>query len=323
MITGRPSDDPEEEPSRRHRRQRRDHPQPEDDIADSELLETTPEEIPDATRLEAPRFQWETRSETAQKWAKRAEEAAQGRSAAQHHAPAEAQVDGREELDDDAAAAINLLNELEAEEEEALWDNEASDSAAVLPDPYQHALLRNRTLRVDALGRPIDALILKNPNRIRRPKQSVQIVNEKESPAMLDWDVLVQKDDAADSDALKEALDNIEELRPKESNVVKNKDFKHLASTLVDGFTRDQLAHYLGHHRQRGNSAKLHTSWLVKQGDWESPEPDARGSLKPKQQQALLILEEVWALRIKEHDDDLGRTSIWLRPAVFQIIARE
>ncbi|KHN98725.1 uncharacterized protein MAM_03187 [Metarhizium album ARSEF 1941] len=198
-------------------------------------------------------------------------------------------------------------------------------------EEFSDEFLYRKSLGVDALGKPADAIIIKNPNKIRDPKKvTSEAVKEAQhvnvTGASFTWrDVISQKQDEVDESGFsKEIWENIEEMRPKDRTIITRKDFDNLVEYLVDGFTAGQLMTYLS----RASSYKTLRStneppypWLTQQSAWAATEPLDRRSYKPKERQAVAILTAVWKLEIQEHIEGFGRTVVWLRPDIFSLVA--
>lgn len=141
----------------------------------------------------------------------------------------------------------------------------------------------------------------------------------------LHWEDVLPREEGPEFDFSEEVRANIDELRPSDTTVVRRKDFEKLVDALVDGFTREQLVGYFNRgdweHTLQANDAPSHP-WMVKQGAWQAAQSNQWGSLKPKQQQAVLILTAMWNLEIQEQVEGLGRTLIWVQPDIFRLIAR-
>lgn len=185
---------------------------------------------------------------------------------------------------------------------------------------YRHSL------GIDALGKPVDAIIIKNPNKMRDTKKRTtrsmkEAQHVDETVARFTWqDVIPQKKELEESDLLK----NIEEIRPKDTFIVRRKDFDKLVDYLVDGFLAAQLQTYFD--RANCNKILVHAdtypySWLTEQSPWAAAETLDLSSHKGKQLQAVAILTGIWKLEIKEHIEGIGRTVVWLKPDIFNLIA--
>ncbi|KAJ6444074.1 mitochondrial inner-membrane-bound regulator domain-containing protein [Purpureocillium lavendulum] len=192
---------------------------------------------------------------------------------------------------------------------------------------FRHDLLNHQHLGVDALGKPVEALILKNPNKMTRSKKSVPILEEAVAVTgtPLRWEDMLPAEQGPEYDFSDEVYGNIEEFRPTDTKVLPRRDFDKLVDALVDGFTREQLVGYFnkgnwGQEPQRQDGPSY--AWAVKQAPWKAAQPNNWATLKPKQQHAVLILAAKWGLEVQEQVEGFGRSLVWLKPNVFQLISR-
>uniref|UniRef100_A0A0B7JVK7 Uncharacterized protein n=1 Tax=Bionectria ochroleuca TaxID=29856 RepID=A0A0B7JVK7_BIOOC len=210
-----------------------------------------------------------------------------------------------------------------AETDEGPADLEEPRSYAKREFKHQH--LEQRNISISALGEDISALVLSNPDKLKRKTNPVVSLprDRRVVGSELDWTSLLDDTDALD-DISVQVRRNIEEFRPKDSSVTKAKDFKKLIRALVNGFTKEQLAAYFRQTLETSSRATNETPkypWLVKQTTWVPSNPELLGPLSPKQKVAYLILKETWALDIQEQNEDLGAVSVTLRPDVFELIS--
>ncbi|KND88019.1 hypothetical protein TOPH_07280 [Tolypocladium ophioglossoides CBS 100239] len=200
-------------------------------------------------------------------------------------------------------------------------------AAAESSRAFRHDLLRHQYLGVEALGKPVEALIIKNPNKMKSARKAVPLLEEEAVAAgvPLHWEDVLPKEEEPEFDFSEEVRKNIDELRPSDTTVVRRKDFEKLVNALVDGFTREQLVGYFNRgdweHTLRANNTPSYP-WMVKQVTWQAAQSNQWGSLKQKQQQAVLILTAMWNLEIQEQVEGLGRMLIWVQPDIFRLIAR-
>ncbi|PNY29914.1 Uncharacterized protein TCAP_00174 [Tolypocladium capitatum] len=199
-------------------------------------------------------------------------------------------------------------------------------AAAESSRAFRHDLLHQQHLGVEALGKPVEALIIKNPNKMKRSRKAVPLLEEAVASGVpLHWEDGLPQEDGPESDFSEEVWKNIDELRPSDTTVVRRRDFEKLVDALVDGFTREQLVGYFNggdwEHTLQANNTPSYP-WMVKQGAWQAAQSNQWGSLKPKQQQAVLILTAMWNLEIQEQVEGLGRTLIWFQPDIFRLMAR-
>lgn len=203
----------------------------------------------------------------------------------------------------------------------------AAETRDGCPRRFRHQLLDNHQLGIDALGRPVDALVLKNPNQMRKARKLVPMIEE-EAPAVqpnVDWHDLVPERDQSLSDAEEEVRQNIEELRPKEDGLLLKWEFSRLTNALVDGFTRDQLVHYYSHtekeSRPQIDESPSYT-WIKEQKPWTPVNSRSHDTLTPKQTLAVMILQERWGLEKQESVEGIGEKRLWLSDSAFKTVFR-
>ncbi|KAJ4865279.1 mitochondrial inner-membrane-bound regulator domain-containing protein [Trichoderma breve] len=195
---------------------------------------------------------------------------------------------------------------------------------------FHDELVQSRSVSVAALGEQIDAIMLKNPNEMKRPKRPVRRVQEDAAEATIELDTerdnMVDVKEESDEEAMRAAMKNIDDLRPVDKTILRMKDFDSLANTLLDGFTFNQLAKYFSQKRlvllsKRDQGKQLRYPWIVKQEPWVAAKPDHWGPLRPKQRQVIMIMQIIWNLEVQEQVEGLGRTLVWLQPRIFELIA--
>lgn len=192
---------------------------------------------------------------------------------------------------------------------------------------FRHHLLHDQVLNVSALGKPASAIIIKNPNEMRRKRKVDKVLEEKflDVNMSLDWKRFVSKDQDGDC-GLSEVFANIDELRPQDTNILRMQDYKKLIKALVNGFTASQLVQYI-RDRDTGSTADdrdmLNYSWITKQIPWTPNKslPDHKYSQKPMYAQRIITMK--WNIQIQDLLDDLGRAYVWIEPELFQLITRK
>ncbi|KAL7961816.1 mitochondrial inner-membrane-bound regulator domain-containing protein [Trichoderma compactum] len=194
---------------------------------------------------------------------------------------------------------------------------------------FHDELVQSRSVSVAALGEQIDAIMLKNPNEMKKPKRAVRRLQEDAAEATVELDTerdnMVDVKEESDEEAMAAAMKNIDDLRPVDKTILRMKDFDSLANTLLDGFTFNQLAKYFSQKRlslsKRDQGTPLRYPWIVKQDPWVAAKPDHWGPLRPKQRQVIMIMQILWNLEVQEQVEGLGRTLVWLQPRIFELIA--
>ncbi|KAL7916415.1 mitochondrial inner-membrane-bound regulator domain-containing protein [Trichoderma velutinum] len=238
-----------------------------------------------------------------------------------------------EELDADES---NQLEQSTSQEGAAITEADATETSQTRPKrgfkakkDFHDELVQSRSVSVAALGEQIDAIMLKNPNEMKRPKRPVRRVQEdvpKDTAELdIERDNMVGEKEESDEDAMTAAMKNIDDLRPADRTILRMKDFDSLANTLLEGFTFNQLAKYFSQKRlamsKRDQGKLFRYPWIVKQDPWVAAKPDHWGPLRPKQRQVIMIMQIIWNLEVQEQVEGLGRTLVWLQPRTFELIA--
>lgn len=261
--------------------------------------------------------------------------------------PQEAQEEEEEEAQDALAKALaEEADRLEQAEAEAKYEPTASDvillstefdqvkseEGMIKPKPsFQDERIQSRSVSVAALGKQIEAIMLKNPNEMKRPKRPARRIQDKAAEAKVkldaERDLMMEEVEESNEEALEAALKHIGDLRPVDRTILPMKDFDALANTLLDGFKSSQLTRYYNRERLTAHNQGLQKppsySWVDNLSPWEPAKPDHWGPLRPKQRQVILIMQTIWNLEVKEQVEGLGRTLVWLEPRIFQLIARK
>ncbi|KAK5998841.1 hypothetical protein PT974_01225 [Cladobotryum mycophilum] len=191
---------------------------------------------------------------------------------------------------------------------------------------FKDDLVQARNLGVEALGQPVEALVVKNPNQMRRPRKPVRMLEEEKMAESIDlhWQTVMPKVEEPD-ELMDEAVQNIDELRPIDTNTLRIKDFDDLADQLVEGFTYNQLLAYFHRNLPKIDTKKTEIpkyDWVLEQTFWKASQPDHWELLKPKQRYAVMIIKKIWNLDIQEQVEGLGIMQVWVRPDVFQLISQ-
>lgn len=225
-------------------------------------------------------------------------------------------------------AALPLIPEQSSEQSEK--DSSTAPQQPPVPRPntrgFRHDLLHDQVLNVSALGKPASAIIIKNPNEMRRKKRVTKVLEEKTLDAnmSLDWERFVSKDQAGDGE-LAEVFANIDEMRPQDTNILRMNDYRKLIDALVNGFTTTQLVQYLRDHDTGSSTDRqesLNYSWITKQIPWTPNASFGSDSYTPKPMYAQRILSTKWNIQIQDFLDDLGRAYVWIDRDLFQLITR-
>lgn len=200
---------------------------------------------------------------------------------------------------------------------------------STLREDFRDELVQSRSVPVAALGEHIDAIMLKNPNEMKRPRRPIRRIQEETPKAKVELDTerdsMVDEKEESDEEAMAAAVKNIDDLRPVDRTTLRMKDFDSLANTLLEGFTQNQLARYFSQKRLAMSGRDLGKPfpypWIAKQDPWVAAMPDHWGPLRPKQRQVIMIMQMIWNLEVQEQVEGLGRTLVWLQPRIFELIA--
>ncbi|KAG6014675.1 hypothetical protein E4U54_004971 [Claviceps lovelessii] len=190
---------------------------------------------------------------------------------------------------------------------------------------FRHDLVVRRSLGMNALGKPAEAIILKNPNKMKRTRKPKPLIeDEPAGPAPpLDWQSVLSQD----SEISDQVWRNIEEIRPQDTTILRRRDFDKLMKRLLDGFTYEQLVTYFNNGTwddARTVDNKPSYPWILEQSPWTAAEaePSQWKNLTSKERRAVLILSAKWKLEIQEHIEGPGGRVLWLNPNVFKLITQ-
>jgi hypothetical protein len=188
-----------------------------------------------------------------------------------------------------------------------------------------HDLVHHEHLSVEALGRPVDAIVINNPNTLSKGSRTPLVLPEEKeiSSSELDWKSLLPDTDT--EVASEEVTTNIEELRPVDSNITRH-DFDRRRDALVEGFTRNQLALYFSQAKKMGQAfteLAPSYSWMTSYSPWTALNPEDIRNMSPKQQLARLILTASWGVKVQEDFEGLGLVQLGIPATLFPLVARK
>ncbi|KAM3514280.1 hypothetical protein MY11210_002070 [Beauveria gryllotalpidicola] len=214
-----------------------------------------------------------------------------------------------------------------ASEDDILFETSSTKSLPTRK-PFNHELLTHQHLGVSALGRPVEALILKDPNRMRRSRKQIPVLKpdatEEVAEVDLKWtDYIAKPDD--EQNLVLEAWDNIDEMRPTETKTITAREYHRIVAALVDGFTQGQLSSYLTMKHSQELEAQATEEpqmypWIQKQTPWKAAYQIELESKKPKYICAAAIVDKIWKLEVREQVESLGRALIWVHPIAFRLL---
>ncbi|KAJ3488862.1 hypothetical protein NLG97_g6114 [Lecanicillium saksenae] len=214
-----------------------------------------------------------------------------------------------------------------ASEDDLLFESSPGES---LPKsrPFNHELLTHQHVGVSALGRPVEALILKDPNRMKRSRKQIPVfepeVTEAKPSVELKWTDYVPKPEDQ-QDPVLQAWDNIDEMRPTENKILPAHEYHKLVAELVDGFTHGQLSSYITmKHAQEleaeADDKSQRYPWIQKQTPWNAAYQIELESRKPKYVCSAAIIDKIWKLEVREQVESLGRALLWVEPVTFRLL---
>ncbi|KAF5017515.1 hypothetical protein F66182_10544 [Fusarium sp. NRRL 66182] len=186
---------------------------------------------------------------------------------------------------------------------------------------FRHDLMHDESLGVSALGAPADAIIINNPNKLRRKKKPPTVIEAQpiKPPTDIDWKHLHPGKDGLEPDA-KEIYANINELRP-DTRVLRLSEIDKLIETLRSGFTLKQLRDYYSDfpHEETNEPEMASYSWVGHQIDWV-PINEVRIGGAEKSKHAQRIVLDKWKIEAQETVDNLGRASVYIDPHIFPLL---
>ncbi|CCE26711.1 uncharacterized protein CPUR_00180 [Claviceps purpurea 20.1] len=184
-------------------------------------------------------------------------------------------------------------------------------------------LIELESIGVDAQGKPIEILVLNDPNKLVRPFRVLPTMEDETGPGLpLDPQAVYASQDTS----FDEVRQNVEEFKPQEK-IIRKIEFESLMNSLRDSFTAWQLVAYLNEgtwDHAADVDSEPSFPWILKKSLWKSNEPDPLrwSDLTSKQRRAATILTGKWGLEIQEQVEGLGGSVFWLKPNVFQLITQ-
>ncbi|KAK3393124.1 mitochondrial inner-membrane-bound regulator-domain-containing protein [Podospora didyma] len=186
---------------------------------------------------------------------------------------------------------------------------------------------KHEELDIAIMGRPGAAIIMQSSGQWGRGKPEMKSKESNES--RLDLFELVEKESIEPSAS--DVLVNIHELKPDGLDVLSEQAFNALKDTLVDGFTKAQLASYI-HQSQaakqfkKGEDLSSDPPWVLERYAWvPAAEPVQKGSspLAPKSPKARLVaklMQDCWGVYSEESVKQQGHLDLKLRDIEFGLL---
>ncbi|KAJ4259765.1 hypothetical protein NW762_007696 [Fusarium torreyae] len=177
---------------------------------------------------------------------------------------------------------------------------------------FRHSLMHDESLGVSTLGAPADAIIINNPNKVRRKRKAPMVLEvEPTMPsANLDWEQMASAKDDAELET-QEIYDNINELRP-DTHILKLSEIQKVIDGLCSGFTLSQLKDYHRDFKVEVDKTDIvDYPWIKEQVPWK-PMNELRVRGTDKTALAQKIVFDTWKVEVQENLDDLGRARDFL-----------
>ncbi|KAL2136424.1 hypothetical protein VTI74DRAFT_3858 [Chaetomium olivicolor] len=192
-------------------------------------------------------------------------------------------------------------------------------------------------LSINILGKPGSAIVLREKRRVDKKPRFPRLTpdNDRENDPVDTASLLaVASADAASDDVLL----NIHELKPRETSILTDKEFRKLKDTLVGGFTSTQLTLYIRDHQeaqrlgQEGARAAEDAPWVLERQPWapivpnalQDVEPHLQGyisrGMAPKERLAIRLMRECWDVSNQKILDKDGYASLRLRDVEFSLL---
>lgn len=187
-------------------------------------------------------------------------------------------------------------------------------------------LLYQKEVGISALGKRVDALILRNPNKMRSSRVDVPIIERDQPSVPFDLhNVVGDTQELENNDMQDEVFRNIEELRPSDTTVLRTSQFEELRDALMSGFTGAQLRSYLQAQPKAAVEDIAPYSWVLRRFDYigemkDKSEQEKAGS---KQAAVLRILLRAWHLETQDEHDMVSKMSFILRDDAWWLLNRE
>ncbi|KAM0541878.1 hypothetical protein ACHAPJ_013068 [Fusarium lateritium] len=185
---------------------------------------------------------------------------------------------------------------------------------------FRHSLMHDESLGVSTLGAPADAIIINNPNKVRRKRKAPMVLEvEPTMPsANLDWEYMASAKDDAELE-VQEIYDNINELRP-DTHILRLSEIQKVIDALCSGFTLSQLRDYHRDFKAEVDKTDIvDYPWIKLQVPW-TPMNELRVRGTDKTALAQKIVFDTWKVEVQENLDDLGRAFVWLDPEIFPFL---
>ncbi|KAK4242024.1 mitochondrial inner-membrane-bound regulator-domain-containing protein [Achaetomium macrosporum] len=191
-------------------------------------------------------------------------------------------------------------------------------------------------LSVDILGKPGSAIVLREKQALKKKRRS-QLSSENSTDAPVDPESLLSSEGA--DTAPEDVLLNIHELKPKDTRILSDRQFRKLKRTLIDGFTNAQLGQYMREYQrlrqfeqEEGEHSSEELPWVLGRQPWvpliedaqEDVEPHLEGyitnGMAPKERLAVRLMRECWDISNQKVIDRDGHVSVTLSDVEFSLL---
>ncbi|RDA89310.1 hypothetical protein CP532_6202 [Ophiocordyceps camponoti-leonardi (nom. inval.)] len=202
------------------------------------------------------------------------------------------------------------------------------------PRPYQPrrgTFFHHENLGLVTLGEPATALLTTDPDVSqgrRRPEPRLTLIEEADTiglPMHCHNVYEQEQEQESEEEAMERLRRTIDDLRPKDTTALREREVTRLAKKLTEGFTSQQLMAYYKDDEAHG--LQMHSSlpsypWIVQHQPWQAMRSMTLSQLRPKMRHAIRIITETWKLDVEEQVEGQGIMTVKLKPDVFKLIAQ-
>lgn len=202
----------------------------------------------------------------------------------------------------------------------------ARDSGRNHKSGFSDKLLYQKEVGIAALGHKVDALILRDPNKMRNSRTDEPIIERDQPSIPFDLrNVLKQPEESEASDLETEVFRNIDELRPTDTTVLRTAQFEELQQALQAGFTIKQLQRYFQAHPKAVEENIAPYDWILRQFDYLGSVSVQRLQDLPRMKikMATSIMLRSWHLETQDDYEMLGRKRFILRDDAWWLLDRK
>lgn len=185
-------------------------------------------------------------------------------------------------------------------------------------------LLYQRDVGIKALGQTVDALILRNPNKMFTSRADEPLIERDQPSKPFDLqNVVGHAQEASAAQPQSELFRNIEELRPSDTTVLRRSQFEELQQALLDGFTTAQLRAYMQAFPKENVEDIAPYAWVTEQVDSLHSEQNPEMSRSVKSSFVLRIMLRAWHLETQDEYEKVGSMRFQLRQDAWWLLNRK